>query len=109
MSKRFFDHDPLTGITQWFVDGEKDSFHLIREQDVEPILELNKAKQGMGRGYYAADPDMWKVASIPLMVQFKWATEHGITDITDPEHWPRVQRLLNDPEWRYLKTADIII
>jgi hypothetical protein len=108
MSKRPFSYDPLTGITEWF-EATDEGFNIISEQDVEPILELNKAKQNMGREYYAADPDMWKVASIPIMVQFQWLQKYGITDVTSKEHWPKVRKLLNDPDWRYLKTADIII
>jgi hypothetical protein len=29
--------------------------------------------------------------------------------VNNPDHWPAVQRLLNDPDWRYLKTAEVII
>jgi hypothetical protein len=51
---------------------------------------------------------MWKVASIPIGVQYKWLIHHGV-DVMNRDHWPKVKRLLNDPEWRYLKTAEIII
>lgn len=107
MNKRFFDHDPMTGVTEWFEDTDK-GFAIHYQQDVEPIIELNKAKQSMGRAFYAKDPDMWKVASIPIGVQYKWLVEHGV-DVMKREHWPKVKRLLNDPEWRYLKTAEVII
>lgn len=93
----------------WWIDGDDGkSFHLKYEQDVEPILDLNKAKQSAGRAYYAQDHEMWRVASIPVVVQYDWMTKHGV-DVHNPDHWPRVQRLLNDPDWRYLKTAEIII
>lgn len=107
MSKRFFDHCPMTGVTEWFEDTD-DGFRIHYEQDAEPTIELNKVKQSMGRAYYAKDPDMWKVASIPIGVQYKWMIEHGV-DVMQREHWPAVKRLLNDPEWRYLKTAEVII
>ncbi len=107
MSKRFFDHCPMTGVTEWFEDTD-DGFMIHYEQDAEPTIELNKAKQSMGRAYYAKDPDLWKVASIPIGVQYKWLIEHGV-DVMQRDHWPKVKRLLNDPEWRYLKTAEIII
>ena len=38
----------------------------------------------------------------------KFLTEKGV-DVHNPDHWPAVQRLLNDPDWRYLKTAEVII
>lgn len=90
-----------------YEDTDK-GFLLHYSQDAEPIIELNKAKQSAGRDYYARDPDMWKVASIPIGVQMIWLTKHGI-DIHNEDHWPGVKRLLNDPDWRYLKTAEIII
>jgi hypothetical protein len=106
---RIVDHDPFYGVTTHFEDKDDGGFELhYTTADVSSNLELNKAKQRAGREYYAADPDMWKVASIPILVQFKWLTEKGV-DVNNPDHWPAVQRLLNDPDWRYLKTAEVII
>jgi hypothetical protein len=107
MSKRLFDYSPDTGITEWFHDTP-DGFAISYEQDAEPIVELNKAKQAAGRSYYANDPDMWRVASIPIVIQYKWITEHGI-DLMNRDHWPAVRRLLNSSEYRYLKTAEVMI
>lgn len=78
------------------------------EQDAEPVLDLNHAKRTAGRAYYAADPDVHRVASIPVGVAYQWLTKYGVK-AWDPEHTPRVVKLLNDPEWRYLKTAEVII
>jgi len=105
--KRQLDYDPLTGIREVF-EATDDGFVIHTTQDVEPIIEANKAKQSMGRAYYAADKDMWRVASIPITVQYKWLTEDGI-DVWNPDHWPAVQRRLNSNEYRYLKTAEVII
>ena len=112
--RRLFDHDEFTGITTWF-EPTDDGFALVREQDSGPIVELNKKKQSMGRSFYAGtketpqEPDMWKLASIPLLVQFEWLQKYGIDDISSQEHWPRVQKLLNSSDYRYLKTADIYV
>jgi hypothetical protein len=108
MTKRLFDYDPLTGIKTWFEDLDGDKFALHTEQDVAPILNANKKKANMGRDYYAASKDMWRVASIPMSVQMKWMIEDGI-DIYNEEHAPRVKKKLNDPDWRHLKTANVII
>ena len=108
MSRRLLEYDAERGLRIDFeADGE--NFHLHYTQDVEPLIDMNKAKQSAGRDYYARDPDMWKVASIPIVVQYEWARRYGITDVTKPEYQHLLRRLLNDPEWRYLKTAEVII
>ena len=104
---RLFDYTPETGVAEYFEDTP-DGFRIHYVQDAEPIIESNKAKQSMGRDYYARDNEMWRVASIPIGVQYKWMVEHGI-DVMNKDHWPGVKRLLNSNEWRYLKTAEIII
>lgn len=104
---RLFKDDPDRGLKIWWIPTE-DGFALKYVQDVEPILELNKRKQSAGRDYYAQDKDMWRVASIPITIQMEWMTKFGI-DIHNDEHWPRVRKLLNSNEYRYLKTAEIII
>ncbi len=108
MTKRLFNHDPDTRTTTVFEDLGSDGFALHTSQDVEPILDSNKAKQNAGREYYAQDPDMWRVASIPATVQLKWLVEDGI-DIYNPDHAERIKKKLNDPDWQHLKTANVII
>lgn len=111
---RLLGYDPLTGMSEYFIGSEDGkSFHIDYRQDCETILELNKAKQSMGREYYAGKKDdtgidMWKVASIPVSVQMKWLVEEGI-DILNPEHIDAVKKKLNSNEYRYLKTAEVII
>ena len=107
MTRTLFDHNPVTGVTIWWEDTD-DGFLLHYEQDAEPVLDLNHAKQMEGRSFYAADPDLWKVASIPVNVLNDWAIRYGI-DINNPDHADRVARMLNDVDYRKLKTADIVI
>ena len=108
MTKILFDVDPLTNTQTWFEDLGGDDFALHTTQDVELILDENKRKQNAGREYYAANKDMWRVASIPMSVQLKWMVEEGI-DIYNPDHAERIKKKLNDPDWRHLKTANVII
>lgn len=107
MSRRLFKSDPARRMNIWW-EPTDEGFLLRYEQDVEPILDLNKAKQSAGREYYARDKDMWRVASIPVVVQMEWMTKFGV-DVHNEEHWPRVKKLLNSNEYMYLKTADIVI
>lgn len=102
-----FSFDPVTGLLTQYEDTD-DGFALHYSQDAQPILDANAQKRSMGREYYASDKDMWKVASIPVGVQMIWLTKYGV-DVYKEEDWPRVRRLLNDSEWRYLKTAEVII
>ena len=108
MSKILFDRDYMTGTTTWFEDLGGNDFALHTEQDVSAILEANKIKRNMGRKYYAASKDFWRAACIPNNVYLRWRTEFGI-DFYDPDHTDRINKKLNDPDWAYLKTADIRI
>ena len=104
--KRIIDYNPLTGISTWFeYHSETDMTVISRLQDVEPILELNKAKANdtdlTKRGF---NESWWEYASIPNIVIEKWKTEFGI-DVYNKDHWKAIFKKLNDPEYRYLKTT----
>ena len=106
MSKRLIDIDPVTGLATWHdYDSVTDETTIGYSADSTPILEQNKAmakdddftKKGIKEGW-------WLYASIPAEVQVKWMIEYGI-DIMNKHHGPRISKLLNDPEYRYLKTT----
>lgn len=112
MSKRLFSHDPLTGITEWYEetdDGE--GFRIYSEQDATAIIEENRKKRAAGRAYYAKDKDMWKVASVPMVLMMKWGEEQGVPGdrLFGDEMAEITARKLNDPDYRHLKTADVRI
>lgn len=106
--ERVLDHDPLTGITEYFVPGEGDSFSTRRVQDATPFVDRNKAMQGMGRSHWKGQGDFRLEASIPIGVQYTWLEKYGL-EVWNPDHLPDVIKKLNDPEWKYLKCAEIII
>ncbi len=108
MGKDLFDYDPLTGIRIDYEDADDGGFLLHYTQDCEPIIEENKRKQSAGRAYYAQDKDMWRVASVPIGIQMEWLTKFGV-DLMNKDHWPKIRQLLNSSDYRYLKTAEIII
>src|SRR5690349_698845 len=106
MAKRVLDYDPITGITTNFdYIPETDTTVVHREQDVSVILDINKAlqndesitKQGIKEGW-------WLYGKIPMVVIEKWLNEHGV-DVFNRDHQKAVFRLLNQPEYRYLKTT----
>lgn len=74
-------------------------------QDVEPILEFNKALRGEDQ---RSD---WgrHVASIPNVIYVRWLNEAHAAGNTSlrlftPEFDEIVQKKLQDPEWAYLRT-----
>src|SRR5690349_724614 len=106
MSKRIVDHDPQTGITTWFdYHPDTDMTIVARVQDVEPFLEANKVLQnnddysrnGIKEGW-------WHYAHLPAIVIEKFMVEHGI-DVFNRAHDKKKYQLLNQPEYKYLKTT----
>lgn len=103
---RLLDSDPLTGMLTWHdYDEATDTTFISYEQDVEPILDANKSAANDASGRMG---DMVHVASIPTSVQLKWFAEKGV-DVLNPDHKQAVAKLLDDPEWRYLKCREIIL
>ena len=74
-------------------------------QDVEAILDRNKAMRTHNDGY-VADRSMRRVATIPLIVRNIILNDHG-WDPWKPHLYPeKMAALLNDPDWAFLRTAD---
>lgn len=72
-------------------------------QDVEGILERNKAAQR----YYAENPQrghVREVAEIPMVIQYKFLREYGV-DVwsKDPVQKKKLRRLLDSNEFKYLR------
>jgi hypothetical protein len=104
--KRLLDHDPLSGLTTWHdYDETTETTILHHEQDVQPILDANKEAENHG---VHRKGEMWHVASIPVSIQLKWMVEKGV-DILNPDHKQAVAKLLDDPEWKYLKRMPITL
>lgn len=104
--RKLLDHNPLTGERVIFESGAG-KMRLVHEQDVGEILDGNRrlannvdlSKRGIKK-------DMWHYATIPNIVALKWKQEKGV-DIFDPSHRKAMFKLLNDPEYAYLKTTTL--
>lgn len=110
MGRRFFDYDPMTGITEWFHatdDGE--GFTIEQTQDVEPLIEANKvafnsftsARDSFGDGLTLNGKS--HVASIPAVIH-AMLKRQGI--IQDPK---ALKRWLNDPDNAVFRTRPGVI
>lgn len=89
--------------TRFVTDPMTGSLTVHRGEDVEPLLEQNKALAASGDGY-APSRELRRAASIPMAVVEKWRNELGV-DVFNPDHLPAVRRLLNSSEYLYLRTA----
>jgi hypothetical protein len=92
-------------VTTMEIDGDKTN--ISKSQDVEPLLDYNKAKSNeTGKKIYS---DAYNhVASIPPSIQVKWLFEEGL-DIYNPDHAERLRRKLNSNEYMYLRTSELIL
>ena len=107
MGERLLDIDPLSGLKTFHRYDETEDRTILRyEEDVEPLLDRNKELEN----HHSSGPmgEMCHVASIPVSVQLKWFVDKGV-DVLNPDHKQAVAKLLDDPEWRYLKCRNIIL
>jgi hypothetical protein len=109
--KRLFDHDPVTGVTEIFhYDHVTKDVHIETRQDVSPLIEQNKALQNdESYSQNGIKNEMWHFATIPIVVQLQWLQKYGpVNDPMKRGNEKLLFRLLNDPEWRYLKATNKI-
>lgn len=82
---------------------EDSGWRIASSQDVEPILDRNKAMATHNDGY-TADRSMRRVATIPFIVQQMWLNDEG-WDAFDPDNVDKLAQKLNSSEWAHLRTA----
>ena len=105
MDKRLLSIDPLTGVQTWhYYDPVTDVTTFESCQDIEPIINMNKSLHNTDYQKKGIKEDWMHAAQIPVIVQERWLRKFGV-NIYEKEHWPWVKRLLNDPEFKYLKTG----
>ena len=100
--ERILDYNPLTGMTVTF-QVKDDNVVITHKQDATPIIEDNKwALLDIDTHRKQAKNDWAHYAKIPEIVQMEWKVKYGV-DFMDSNHWPKVLKLLEDPEYKYLK------
>lgn len=106
MARELIAYDELNGISQYHhydVDTDTSIFESVG--DAGPVLELNRkiandtdiTKKGIKDG-------LWLYARIPTIFQFKLLVEKGI-DVYKKSDGHRLSKILEDPEYRHLKTT----
>jgi len=91
------------GILHEWHNNEDGSYTIVSRQDVEPILDRNKALATHNDGY-TPSRELRRVASIPLILIHKWLREEGWNAL-DPVNGDRLAKKLNSSEYLYLRTA----
>lgn len=103
------DHCQETGLRKWMnYEEDGDQIQIAYDQDraaQNVILDRNKSSQADG---FDRRSDMWHAAHIPVGVMYEWLVKHGV-NAWDPTHRDGVKRLLNDPEYRYLRVNHFIM
>ena len=92
----------LGGTEIWYDDFE-DKMVVNHVQDVEPLLEANKAEYLQDHGRYESDA-VNKVASIPLVIVHQWMQEGLNIFDNSPETQKKLMQKLNSMEFRDLRT-----
>ena len=104
---RVLDIDPLTGVVELFhYDPDTDGFSVEYQQDVEPLLEQNKALYNSVGDYRRFAGEKWRrIASLPPVIVMQLA-QRGILsaggDILDDR---RYRKWLDDPENLFFRTS----
>lgn len=89
----------------WSMETTDDGrMRFVSAQDVYEILEQNKAMFNANDGYNWGR-DVKRAASIPSSLRLKWLIEEGWDAWRADLYWDRLKRKLNDPEYRFLRTA----
>ena len=102
MSRRLIDFNRETGVAHWWLEDGEGNWAQQSSQHTQALLDLNREAQSHCNPYNA-QRDVRLVARIPLIIVAKWRNELGV-DYFDPDHQAKVDALLNDPEWRWLRT-----
>ena len=89
------------------IDIEDDNLHVKTVQDVQPILDLNKAQRNSGHGKFDGIGDMAHVARIPMVVVEDWINNYNINVMSPTEDDKKRMMALLNGEFKYLKTRDM--
>ncbi|OQW38086.1 MAG: hypothetical protein A4E20_04750 [Nitrospira sp. SG-bin2] len=101
MTERLLSFDPITGTKTWHsYDPLTKETHIRNEFDRQMIVDQidhNKRIHDKPQGRE------WKhAARIPLQIVHHILMTEGV-DILSEEGWPRMRKLLNDPEYLHLR------
>ena len=80
-------------------------FAIEHVENLQPLLDSNKRLQ---QEDHSMRDEFRLSARIPTTVYHEWRNKYGV-DLFNPNHKAGVRKLLNSPEYRYLKTTQRVI
>ena len=104
MTWRLLERDE-DGTEEWFKVDPVTGKWVIRtlDPDVAPVLDATRVEQNDPRRGYSASRDLRHIGRIPNIVALQWM-KMGV-NIFDPNDGPKIRKLLNDPDWRWLRAT----
>lgn len=102
-SPRLFDHDELTGITEYYYyDDDTGGFIMESVQDVEDVIEDNKARANMAPSHWRGN---WhRVASIPNVVMMELSKQGIVSPAGRIFDQQAFRKWLNDRDNQLFRT-----
>ena len=97
-----YGNNTVTGMQSWWHQDGEGNWAVESLQEVSSILDLNREAQCHCNPYNECR-DVRMVARIPLIIIEKWRNELGI-DYWNPDHQSKVDALLADRDWCWLRT-----
>ena len=100
--------DSHGGWTEWLDTMDGETFTLVRQADVEPVIDHNKRLQNDNPKGMGPSREWQHIASIPPIVQLQWIERYGADPLAKGNE-KLLLRVLNDPEFRYLRCSTVIV
>jgi hypothetical protein len=98
--KKWLDHNKI-----FHFDESTGNLAIEHIADIQPLIDSNKRLQQ--EDHHIKD-DFRLSARLPETIYYEWMNKYGI-DLFNPDHASGVRRLLNSPEYKYLKTTGRVI
>lgn len=93
----------LMGV-DWYMHEEDGEVTIACSSDVSDQLDTAKEMASHNSGW-SEDKTFRRVGIIPAVIQMKWLNEEGWW-WEDPNAANKLKAKMNDPEYRYLRTAE---
>ena len=77
-------------------------FAIEHVENLQPLLDSNKRLQ---QEDHSIRDEFRLSARIPATVYYEWRNKYGV-DLFNPNHKEGVKKLINSPEYKYLKTTN---